>query len=58
MNLMNDEIKSGFKVAFVNKETLFKMLLEDHSDAMNGKIFDEENRIVLDNILKNSTIIK
>ncbi len=58
MNLTDDEIEKEFKVAFVNKDTLFKMLLEDHSNAMNGKFFDEENRIVLDNILKNSTIIE
>lgn len=46
------EIKENFKIYFVDRETLFKMLLEDHSSAMNGRIFDEENQIVVKNILK------
>lgn len=50
MNLTSGEIKENFKVAFVNKERLIEMLKEDHSNAKNGIFFDEENRIVLDNI--------
>ena len=51
MTLTNGEIKENFKVAFVKKENLIKMLEEDHSNAKNGIYFDEENGIILDNIL-------
>lgn len=51
MNLTNGEIKENFKVAFVKKERLIELLREDHSNAKNGIYFDEENRIVIDNIL-------
>lgn len=50
MNLTEGEKKENFKVSFVDRETLFKMLLEDHSNAMNEKIFDEENQIVMNYI--------
>lgn len=53
MNLTEGEIKENFRILFVDKERLFEILLEDHSDAMNGKLFDEENQIVLRKILKN-----
>ncbi|MBE6138422.1 MAG: NUDIX hydrolase [Firmicutes bacterium] len=53
MNLTEGEIKEDFKISFVDRETLMKMLLEDHSGAMNGKIFDEENCIVANSIIKN-----
>jgi len=36
----------------VNRETLFKMLLEKHKEAMNWQMFYEENQIVINNILK------
>lgn len=52
MNLTEGEIKENFKVSFVDRETLLKMLLEDHSYATNGRIFDEENQVVVNNILK------
>jgi len=52
MNLTEDEIKENFKISFVNRETLFRLLLEDHSNAVNGKIFDEENQIIVNNIFK------
>ena len=52
MNLSSGEINEGFRIAFVNKERLLQMLAEDHSLARNGIFFDEENRIVVDNILK------
>ena len=50
INLTEGEIKEKFKISFVDRNTLFKMLLEDHSSAMDGKIFDEENQIVINNI--------
>lgn len=52
MDLTEGEVKENFKISFVDRETLLKMLLEDHSNAMNGKIFDEENRTIVNNILK------
>jgi len=52
MNLTEGEIKENFKISFVDKETLFKMLLEEHRDAMNWHLFYDENQIVVNNILK------
>jgi len=52
MNLTQGEIKGNFKISFVDKKTLYENILEDHSAAMNGHIFDEENKIVMNNILK------
>lgn len=52
MNLTEGEIKEKFKISFVDRETLLKMLLEDHSNATNGKIFDEENQAIANNIFK------
>ncbi len=53
MNLTAGEINENFKIDFVNKKQLLELLLGDHSMAINGKFFDEENRVVVDNILKN-----
>ena len=53
MNLTNGEIKEKFKIKYVSKDQLIKMLSEDHSNAKNGKFFDEENKVVIDNILIN-----
>ena len=52
MNLTAGEIDEHFKISFVDKETLLKMLSEDHSNARNGKMFDQENQFVVDNILR------
>ncbi|MBQ6687193.1 MAG: NUDIX hydrolase [Bacilli bacterium] len=52
MNLTEGEIKENFKICFVDRDTLFKMLSEEHKEAMNWQIFYEENQAVLDNILK------
>lgn len=52
MNLTEGEIKENFKISFVDRETLFKMLLEEHKEAMNWKLFYEENQIVVNNIIK------
>ena len=52
MNLTEGEIKDNFKISFVDRETLFKMLLEEHKEAMNWQIFYEENQVVVANILK------
>lgn len=52
MNLTEGEIKEGFTISFVDKQRLLQLLGEDHSSAKNGKFFDEENRIVVENVLK------
>ena len=46
-------IKEKFKVEYVSKEKLFRLLTEDHKESVNGVFFDEENRIILDNFLQN-----
>lgn len=51
MNLTSDEIKQEFKIFFVSKDELIKMINEDHSMAFNGEYFDLENKIVFDRIL-------
>ena len=51
MNLTSDEINQEFKIFFVSKDELIKMINEDHSMAFNGKYFDLENKIVFDKIL-------
>lgn len=53
MNLTEEEIKANFKIGFVDKETLFKLLLEEHKDVINWKTFYEENQVVINHILKN-----
>jgi 8-oxo-dGTP pyrophosphatase MutT (NUDIX family) len=52
MNLTPGEINEGFRIAFVDKESLLQMLSDDHSLSRNGTFFDEENKIVVDIILK------
>jgi len=52
MNLTEGEIKENFKISFVDKDKLFKMLLEKHKDAMIWQIFYEENQVVVEHILK------
>lgn len=52
MQLTQGEINENFKIAFVNRDTLLKMLLEEHKDAMNWKLFYDENQVVVENILK------
>ena len=52
MQLTEGELKENFKIRFVDRETLEQMLLEDHSEMVNGKFFDEENKIVFDKVLK------
>ena len=52
MQLTEGELKEGFKIAFVDKNTLIKMLNEDHSNMENGIFFDEENKMVINKILK------
>ncbi len=51
MTLTEDEKSQGFRIAFVSQERLLELLMEDHSTAKNGTIFDEENKIVIDNVL-------
>jgi len=52
MDLTKGEIQENFKIFFVDKETLFKLLLEQHKDAMNWQLFYEENQVVVNKILK------
>lgn len=51
MNLTEDEISQDFKISFVSKDELIKMVEVDHSSAFNGKYFDEENKVVLENMI-------
>ena len=51
MNLTKDEINQKFKCFFVPKDELIQMINIDHSLAFNGKYFDLENKIVMDNII-------
>ena len=52
MSLTDGEKEQNFHIFFADKDTLLKMLLEDHSDQENGKFFDEENRVVASKILQ------
>lgn len=52
MYLSEDEIKDDFKCSFVEKKALIKMLMMDHSKLQNGKFFDEENKVIIETILK------
>lgn len=52
MSLTEDEIARNFDVFFVEMDALLKLLHEDHSQLENGKFFDEENKIVVERILK------
>lgn len=52
MRLTDGEIKENFKIGFVDRETLLKMLLEEHKEAMNWQLFYEENQVVVKHILK------
>lgn len=51
-SLTNSEINENFNIKFVSKEELLKLLNIDHSSSTNGKFFDEENKVILENILK------
>lgn len=50
LNLTDEEKNLNFKIKFVDKETLYKLLSIDHSSEQNGKFFDEENSIVIDSV--------
>ena len=52
MQLTSGEKEQNFRIGFVSEEELIKMLLEDHSKEINGKFFDEENKIIVDQILE------
>lgn len=52
-NLTEGEIEQNFKAFFVDRKTLLKMLMDDHSKLENGKFFDEENKVIINHILKN-----
>lgn len=52
LSLTESEITENFKINFVSKEELIKLLNEKHENATNGKFFDEENQIILKNFFK------
>lgn len=52
LDLTNGEITQNFNIFFINKEGLLNLLSQDHSKAKNGKFFDEENRIILQKVLR------
>ena len=51
MSLTSNEISQKFKCFFVSKDKLIKMINVDHSSEFNGKYFDIENKIIVDNII-------
>ena len=51
MSLTENEKKKNFTISFVNKKDLSKMINKDHSNLPNGQFFDEENKIVLEQIV-------
>lgn len=51
-SLTTSELTENFKIKFVSKEELIKLLSEDHSLVTNGKFFDEENKIILNNFIQ------
>ncbi len=53
MNLTEAEKTQNFNIFFTDRPTLLKMLLEDHSQQENGKFFDEENKIIVEKVLRN-----
>ena len=52
LSLTESEITENFKVQFVSKEELIKILNENHENATNGIYFDEEIQIILNNFFK------
>ena len=52
LSLTESEITENFKVQFVSKEELIKILNENHENTTNGIYFDEENQIILNNFFK------
>ena len=51
-SLTTGELNENFNIKFVSKDELIDLLNTDHSSSVNGKFFDEENKIILENILK------
>ena len=51
-SLTVEEIKENFKIDFISREELIKQLSIDHSNVQNGRFFDEENQIILENFIK------
>ena len=54
INLTDDEKDANFKISFVERKELLKLLLEEHKEALNWQIFYDENKIVVENIIKNN----
>lgn len=50
LKLTPSEEKLGFNVFTTGKNNLYKLLNEHHSNIRNGKFFDEENKVVLEEI--------
>lgn len=50
-NLTLGEIKENFNIFACTLTEAYSYLQEEHTDAINGKFFDEENKIVIEEIL-------
>lgn len=51
LELTDGEKRLGFNIFATCKNNLYKLLNEVHLDSKNGKFFDEENKIVLEEII-------
>lgn len=51
LELTTGEKNLGFNIFTQSKNNLYKLLNKEHSNLRNGKFFDEENKIVLEEIL-------
>lgn len=51
LNLTEEEIRDNFDIFSLDLLEVYNLLQQDHSNAVNGKFFDEENKIVLREIL-------
>lgn len=50
LELTESEKRLNFNIFTCDKNNLYKLLKEDHSLIRNGKFFDEENKVVLEEI--------
>ena len=53
ISLTEGEKSQNFQISFVNKSELLKLITSDHSKFENGKYFDAENKIVIENFFNN-----
>lgn len=50
--LTKQEKDEKFEIRFIKREELKRLIDIDHSESRNGKFFDDENKIVFENIIK------